>query len=529
MPDRTISTTVAPSILAVVIAGSSEMILRRCLASLRSSENVTVEVVVCSVSDSINLDDVWSKAGQDLMPGITNDVQLIGQARSLTASLDLSSAETVAVIPYADYVAPGMLGALSQAMWTAGTDAAVCSSLREVSVGRYDMSYLLPGDDAQTLSVADASPQLIWLAGRLVGGKVSRRSLLLSALHRFGEEQHRFPDSSLLDALGFFLAALPSSVTFVPDRLYCHKLDKPATRRRRNMRGGTGDLMRTVRLITDILQSDTRTTVLAEYFIIRQFEALFDELVLHGKRRALAVFLQYRKALADTGLVREWTTSAAFRDHRQGVGRLLYQILRSPHLVATMAVLPPRLIRTLMRTAGFRGAPTKRSVAIDQLWRLHYRQIEVLQATATLCAKHSIPFFLVEGTLLGAARHRATIPWDDDLDIGMLRDDYERFLAIPSLDWPDEIRLWWSGVDASYHLPFAKVVSTKRDGFRNTFPINISPQFAGVRIDVFPIDKVAESSLGDLGRTRTTIGSIRRSPRRRGSSRRRRGPPAAAS
>ena len=57
-------------------------------------------------------------------------------------------------------------------------------------------------------------------------------------------------------------------------------------------------------------------------------------------------------------------------------------------------------------------------------------QLEVLQRIDEVCGKYNIEYFANWGTLLGAIRHKGYIPWDDDLDIGMKRMDYERFLKI---------------------------------------------------------------------------------------------------
>ena len=57
-------------------------------------------------------------------------------------------------------------------------------------------------------------------------------------------------------------------------------------------------------------------------------------------------------------------------------------------------------------------------------------QIEVMEEIKKVCKKHNIQFFADYGTLLGAVRHKGFIPWDDDLDLAMKREDYNKFLSV---------------------------------------------------------------------------------------------------
>ena len=63
-------------------------------------------------------------------------------------------------------------------------------------------------------------------------------------------------------------------------------------------------------------------------------------------------------------------------------------------------------------------------------------ELEVLEVVRTLCKEHDIPWYATGGTLLGAIRHKGFIPWDDDIVIYMLRDDYDRFIDAASKELP---------------------------------------------------------------------------------------------
>ena len=72
------------------------------------------------------------------------------------------------------------------------------------------------------------------------------------------------------------------------------------------------------------------------------------------------------------------------------------------------------------------------------LWRVQQIQVELLKEFDRICRKYNLKYNISFGTLLGAVRHQGFIPWDDDLDIGMTRDNYNKFLKVIQNDLSDK-------------------------------------------------------------------------------------------
>ena len=79
----------------------------------------------------------------------------------------------------------------------------------------------------------------------------------------------------------------------------------------------------------------------------------------------------------------------------------------------------------------------------SMLRRQQMRMLEILLEVDRICKKHDIPYWLSSGTLIGAMRHDGFIPWDDDLDIEMLRSDYLRLMEVLPKELPDWLIKRW--------------------------------------------------------------------------------------
>lgn len=124
--------------------------------------------------------------------------------------------------------------------------------------------------------------------------------------------------------------------------------------------------------------------------------------------------------------------------------------------------------------------------------RLHEEMLVIYQEIARVCDKHGLCYFVVGGTLLGAVVHKGYIPWDDDLDIAMPRDDYDRFIELAPKELSAAFYLHHTSTDPDYWLPFAKV-RMNNTVFLEEKRKNVKAH-AGIYVDVFPFDYASEQN-----------------------------------
>lgn len=125
----------------------------------------------------------------------------------------------------------------------------------------------------------------------------------------------------------------------------------------------------------------------------------------------------------------------------------------------------------------------------EALKRLQNEEFDILCMFSDFCDRHGLVWFLESGTCLGAMRHQGFIPWDDDIDVGMLRPEYERFLKLAQDGLPDGYSLHTYRNTLGYSALFAKIY---KDGtvFETQETIDAGcPQ--GIFIDIFPYDVLA--------------------------------------
>ena len=125
---------------------------------------------------------------------------------------------------------------------------------------------------------------------------------------------------------------------------------------------------------------------------------------------------------------------------------------------------------------------------LHKLWKV---EIDILDVIDNFCKTHQIKYSIAYGTLLGAIRHKGFIPWDDDIDIMMLREDYNRFRQL----WLENPPEGYAFVDDilydEYHENFAKIRKKNTTFIQFDSEYSVKEMPLGIFVDVFVLDRVA--------------------------------------
>lgn len=117
---------------------------------------------------------------------------------------------------------------------------------------------------------------------------------------------------------------------------------------------------------------------------------------------------------------------------------------------------------------------------------LQQKQLDILKEFIRICEKHNLTYFLVGGSCLGAARHQGFIPWDDDIDVGMPREDFNKYVELQKEYEGTKYFIQTWKTDPHYIYNYAKLRDSDTTYIENIY---LKHQINhGVWIDIFPID-----------------------------------------
>ncbi|MCD7860258.1 MAG: LicD family protein [Firmicutes bacterium] len=132
----------------------------------------------------------------------------------------------------------------------------------------------------------------------------------------------------------------------------------------------------------------------------------------------------------------------------------------------------------------------------EQIGKLRAYELSILDNFIEVCNVLGLRYFIVQGTLIGAIRHKGFIPWDDDIDVGMFRKDYDVFVENARQYLPENIFLQTHGTDPGYMHSFAKLRNSDTT-FIELSCKNIDMNH-GIYIDIFPFDYYPDNRLAGI-------------------------------
>ena len=124
---------------------------------------------------------------------------------------------------------------------------------------------------------------------------------------------------------------------------------------------------------------------------------------------------------------------------------------------------------------------------------LHQVDLDIVKEVVAICEKHGLTYFMLGGTMLGAIRHKGFIPWDDDIDLGIPRKDYDRFLEIAPKELSKHLRLVNYHTDPEYHYYITRILDTETKVEEER--IGNDNRYTNASIDIFPVDGTPNNKL----------------------------------
>lgn len=129
-----------------------------------------------------------------------------------------------------------------------------------------------------------------------------------------------------------------------------------------------------------------------------------------------------------------------------------------------------------------------RTYTQEELTKIQTLGVDTLREFIRICEKYELSYFAISGTAIGSVRHQGFIPWDDDMDVGMLRADYDRFVEVAPKELEGRYELFSASIQKQVQgfylqmFPKGSVFMTRKN---SRWPIH-----PGIKLDIFPYDQV---------------------------------------
>lgn len=124
--------------------------------------------------------------------------------------------------------------------------------------------------------------------------------------------------------------------------------------------------------------------------------------------------------------------------------------------------------------------------------------LEIYEEVVKVCKRHDLRYYVTDGTLIGAIRHKGYVPWDDDFDMSMPRPDYEKFVGFAKKELPQHLKyVNWKNTP-EFHGLFGKIQDSRQDVVEDLERKTGRTLSNGLFIDIFPIDGYPDTRIGKM-------------------------------
>lgn len=126
------------------------------------------------------------------------------------------------------------------------------------------------------------------------------------------------------------------------------------------------------------------------------------------------------------------------------------------------------------------------------LRKLQLKEMAILKEVIQICEENNLRYFALGGTLLGAVRHKGFIPWDDDIDLGIPRKDYEEFIRVAPQKLSENLKLYYYKNELNPGTYYMQIMDTNTKVISHA---GSKPRELNVWLDIFPLDGMPNNRL----------------------------------
>ena len=494
MEDKTLSVSVIVPIYNV------SRYLRQCLDSLKAQTLRELEVILVNDGSTDDSGDI-AKEYADRYPELFSyyEEKNSGLSAARNYGFSLSHGEYIAFVDSDDYVMPDIYRKMYGKAKEDDSDLVCCAYDQIVStednpedtetVKRYRFYAMYHSGHP-----VSEYPSLLLESASYACNKLFRRKLLEEVSFPVGQ---KYEDS----AVTYRMMEMANRISLVNEPGYCYRVHR------------AGAITADVRGIWDIFRS--MDSLLSYYRGIGKAELFHDELsclcfrhLLYARKPQLSdapFFFVLRYAVKAFRYLKkncpDWRKNKYFYQEytlfspKYEAKHLLYQ---NPLCYAVSCVCE-RIRRKISGGDDVEYARKKKAAALedviplaeDVLQDIQGLQRRILEVIHSFCQENGLRYYAAEGSLLGAVRHQGFVPWDDDMDLVMPREDYEKLISLWGKKSISGCVLLAAETYDQHYLPFIKIIQNENVRY-HTATRRAPAFFRGLSIDIFPLDSAVE-------------------------------------